>query len=107
MYLVFPKSLFSIANLFAVRYLWDVWDVCNEDKCCVVTQRAADLLGCLEMCYYWLKNSENSAHKLRLYATVLLTIYKTSRQLGSVSKRPVSNYQNSYLTLRMTGKTYN
>ena len=37
-YLVFPKSLFSIENLFAVRYLWDV---CIEDKCCVVTQRAA------------------------------------------------------------------
>ena len=51
-YLASPKSLFSIANLFAVRYLWDVWDVCNEDKCCVATQRAADLLGCLEMCYY-------------------------------------------------------
>ena len=31
-YLVFPKNLFSIANLFAVRYLWDA---CNEDKCCV------------------------------------------------------------------------
>ena len=39
-YLVFPKSLFSIADLFAVRYLWVV---CNEDKCCVVTQRAADI----------------------------------------------------------------
>ena len=36
-YLVFPKSLFSIADLFAVRYLWVV---CNEDKCCVVTERA-------------------------------------------------------------------
>ena len=42
-YLVFPKSLFSIANLLAVRYLWDVWDECNEDKRCVVTQRAADI----------------------------------------------------------------
>ena len=42
-YLVFPKSLFSIANLFAVRFLWDVWDVCNEDKRCVVTQRAVDI----------------------------------------------------------------
>ena len=40
MYLVFPKSLFSIADLFAVRYLWVV---CNEDKCCVVTQCAADI----------------------------------------------------------------
>ena len=39
-YPVFPKSLFSIADLFAVRYLWVV---CNEDKCCVVTQRAADI----------------------------------------------------------------
>ena len=39
-YLVFPKSLFSIATLFAVRCLWVI---CNEDKCCVVTQRAADI----------------------------------------------------------------
>ena len=30
---------FSIAILFAVRYLWDVR---NEDKCCVVTYHAAD-----------------------------------------------------------------
>ena len=40
MYPVFPKSLFSIADLFAVRYLWVVF---NEGKCCVVTQRAADI----------------------------------------------------------------
>ena len=39
-YLVFPKSLFSIADLFAVRYIWDVW---NENKFCVVTQRAKDI----------------------------------------------------------------
>ena len=39
-YLVFPKSLFSIADLFAVLYLWDVR---NENKCCVVTQRAKDI----------------------------------------------------------------
>ena len=39
-YLVFPKHLFSIADLFAVGYLWVV---CNEDKCCVVTHRAADI----------------------------------------------------------------
>ena len=39
------------------------------------------LLGCQEMCFYWLKNSENSVHKLRFYATVLLTIYNISRQL--------------------------
>ena len=40
-YLGFPKSLFSIADLFAGRYLWVV---CDEDKCCVVTQRAAACL---------------------------------------------------------------
>ena len=34
MYLVFPKRLFPIDALFAVRYLWVV---CHEDKCCVVT----------------------------------------------------------------------
>ena len=39
--LFFQKSLFSIADLFAVRYLWVV---CNQDKCSVVTQRAADIL---------------------------------------------------------------
>ena len=62
-YLVFPKSLFSIADLFAVRYLWDVWD---ENKCCVVTQRAKDIrvvwldtfarIACLLQ--LWIKTSE-------------------------------------------------
>ena len=32
-YFVFPKSLFSIGDLFTVRHLWVI---CNEDKCCVV-----------------------------------------------------------------------
>ena len=41
MYIVFSKRLISIADLFAVRYLWDK---CNEDDCCVVTHRAADIL---------------------------------------------------------------
>ena len=44
-YLVFPKSLFSIADLFAMRYLCVV---CNENKCCDVTQSAADI------CVAWL-----------------------------------------------------
>ena len=34
------KSLFSFPNLFAVRFLWNV---CNEDKCCVVTDHMADI----------------------------------------------------------------
>ena len=40
-YLVFSIRLISIADLFAVPYLCGV---CNEDMCCVVTNRAADIL---------------------------------------------------------------
>ena len=36
----FAFYLDSIGNLVAVRYLWEV---CNVDKCCVVTQGAADI----------------------------------------------------------------
>ena len=39
--LFLPKFVFScIADLFALRCLWVV---CDEDKCCVVTQRAGDI----------------------------------------------------------------
>ena len=41
---LFSVILFPIANLFAVRYLWGI---CNEDKCWVVTYRAADYFTCL------------------------------------------------------------
>ena len=41
MNLVFSIRLISIPDLFAAPYLCDV---CNEDKCCVVTNRAADIL---------------------------------------------------------------
>ena len=51
------------------------------------------LLGGQEMCFYWLKNSENSVHKLRLYATVLLTIYKISRQLFQTTKVRSAKHQ--------------
>ena len=40
-YLVFLIPLISIADLFTLCYLWDV---CNEDKCCVVTHYTADIL---------------------------------------------------------------
>ena len=43
-YLVFSIRLISVADLIAVRYLWDV---CNEDKCCVVTHLAVDILVAL------------------------------------------------------------
>ena len=36
---VFRKRFFSIADLFPMSYLWFI---CNEDKCCVETQCAAD-----------------------------------------------------------------
>ena len=39
--LVFSIRLISIADLSAVRYLWDVF---NKDDCCIVTHRAADIL---------------------------------------------------------------
>ena len=51
------------------------------------------LLGGQEMCFYWLKNSENSVHKLRLYATVLLTIYNISRQLFQTTKVRSAKHQ--------------
>ena len=38
-FLVFRKRFFSIADLFPMSYLWFI---CNEDKCCVETQCAAD-----------------------------------------------------------------
>ena len=44
--LVFSIRLISIADLFAVRYLWDV---CDEDICCVVTTR-----GRHSCCVAWL-----------------------------------------------------
>ena len=40
-YLAFSILLFSIANLFAVRYMWDV---CNENTCCVVAHIARQWL---------------------------------------------------------------
>ena len=40
-------------------------------------------LGDQEMCFYWFKNS---VHKLRLYATVLLTIYNISKQLFQTTR---------------------
>ena len=37
--------MFFLPNFFAVRYLWDVR---NEDRCCVLTHRAVDI------CVAWL-----------------------------------------------------
>ena len=37
--LFFNTFVFYIASLFAVRFLWEV---CNKDKCCVLTHHAAD-----------------------------------------------------------------
>ena len=55
----FSILLFSIANLFDVLYLWDVR---NEDKCCVVTHRLVDI------CVAWLVYLASlSSHVLRAY----------------------------------------
>ena len=58
------------------------------------------LLGGQEMCFYWLKNSENSVHKLRLYATVLLTIYIISRQLFQTTKVRSAKHQFRIIKIR-------
>ena len=70
MYLVFSKILFSIVDLFAVRYLWVV---CNEDKCCVVTQRAADI------CVAWLDS-------VRTYCVPIATLNQTKRTEQAISE---------------------
>ena len=70
MYLVFSKILFSIVDLFAVRYLWVV---CNEDKCCVVTQRAADI------CVAWLVY-------VRTYCVPIATLNQTNRTEQAISE---------------------
>ena len=85
-YLVFPKSLFSIADLFAVRYLWVV---CNEDKCCVVTQRAADIRVSWLVCLACLRS-----HVLRAYCNF------ESKQANSITlfgRRPNNKANNTFL----------
>ena len=56
-------------------------------------QSTGKLASYLTAIIYWLKNSENSVHKLRLYATVLLTIYKISRQLFQTTKVRSAKHQ--------------
>ena len=79
-WLVFPKSLFSVADLFAVRYLWDV---CTDDKCCVVTRRVADI------CVAWLVYlARLLSHVLRAYCNF------ESKQANSITlfgRRPNNN----------------
>ena len=86
MYLVFPKSLFSIADLFTVCYLWVV---CNEDKCCVVTQRAADIRVSWLVCLACLRS-----HVLRAYCNF------ESKQANSITlfgRRPNNKANNTFL----------
>ena len=86
MYLVFPKSLFSIADLFTVCYLWVV---CNEDKCCVVTQRAADIRVSSLVCLACLRS-----HVLRAYCNF------ESKQANSITlfgRRPNNKANNTFL----------
>ena len=54
MYYVFSIRLISIAHFVAVRYLRYQELLCNEDKCCVVTHRAADILVVLLGVFTWL-----------------------------------------------------
>ena len=81
---MFPKSLISILNLFAVRY---VWVVCNEDKCCVVTQRTAIIhvtwlvyLACL------------LSHVLRAYCNFESVTQKEKSKGICIKGHPISFY---------------
>ena len=75
MYLVFTKSLFSIAYLFVVCYLWVE---CNEDKCCVVTRRAADIHVA------WLVYA-------RTYCVPIATESKQANSITLFGRRPNNN----------------
>ena len=74
-YLVFTKSLFSIAYLFVVCYLWVE---CNEDKCCVVTRRAADIHVA------WLVYA-------RTYCVPIATESKQANSITLFGRRPNNN----------------
>ena len=69
MYFVFSKRSFSFADLFAVRYLWVV---CNEDNCCVVTQRTADI------CVAWLVPFTLPVY-VRTYCVPIATLNQNKR----------------------------
>ena len=51
--LVFSIRLISIADLFAVPHLCDAYK-CNEDKCCVLTNRLEDILLASLGLFTWL-----------------------------------------------------
>ena len=84
-YLVFSIRLISIADLFAVCYLWNV---SNEDKCCVETHRAADIivgsLGLLTWLVY-----------VRTYCVSIATLNQNKRSrlpyLGDAQKTSDTN----------------
>ena len=85
LYLVFSIRLISIADLFAVCYLWNV---SNEDKCCVETHRAADIivgsLGLLTWLVY-----------VRTYCVSIATLNQNKRSrlpyLGDAQKTSDTN----------------
>ena len=52
-YLVFSIRLIPIADLFAVRYLWNAY-VTRIYKCCVVTHRTSDILVASLSLFTWL-----------------------------------------------------
>ena len=98
----FPKELLKAKYLakvcqWPVAWLHSYTDYyfCSSQKLTMALNNPCteQLLGGQEMCFYWLKNSENSVHKLRFYATVLLTIYNISRQLFQTTKVRSAKHQ--------------
>ena len=110
MYLVYTKSWASIADLFAVRYLWVV---CNEDKCCVVTQRAASdirvaWLVYVRMYYVPIATLNQNKRTRLLYlgdAQIIMTFSLPSPSSFLKSLKPLCRCANEYSPLAHLAQT--
>ena len=99
MYLVFPKSLFPITDLFGVRYLWVV---CNEDKWWVVTHRAAHipvawLVYARTYCVPIATLNQNKGTRLLYLGNTQIIMNTASLAQGLLSRIKISSEKNRML----------
>ena len=99
MYLVFPKSLFSITDVFVLRYLWVV---CNEDKCCVVTHRVghipvAWLVYARTYCVPIATLNQNKGTRLLYLCDAQIIMNTASLAQGLLSRIEVSSENTAFL----------
>ena len=104
-YLVFSIRLISIADLFAVCYLWNV---SIDDKCCVVTHRAADIIvGSLGLLAWLAYLACLRSHVLRVYCNfeskqaISITLFgrcaKNKWYQFETSQPPLSIHKSTFL----------